>query len=289
MITDKQKETIIETISRFRKVSEEFQRKKLQLQSVEVELKEKQKDILEIEEKERQRSEVQEILYGHRDDESQVEMSKTELEQLRSQTRVLQDEINKIEIEIIRQMETLPIPISLDTIEWKGASAVFPMFTEGEFGETTIQTMCDLLRKPCPLEIDDVIFKPAEIEIKNVSEAEITVILVNSIKTFRMLVDNLLESYENIDELCKRLDRSEKYPLVLKTLLENGNLKTSELARIVDMDEKETYDACYNLTRNNWSPKPLRKTSGNFWELTQAGEILINRYRSRIPRNQNQT
>jgi Mn-dependent DtxR family transcriptional regulator len=92
-----------------------------------------------------------------------------------------------------------------------------------------------------------------------------------------MRVDDLLKSYEQIDEMVERVRRSELYSEVLRILFKKGKLSIDEIARNLNMDKRKIYDTCYNLTRSNWSPNPVKNTPSGEWELTLPGEILVNR------------
>jgi len=181
----------------------------------------------------------------------------------------------------------LPIPADLENSQQEDASIVFPFFEGADLGIEGVNTICDLFREKPPLSFGDVTVLPEKVMVRNaVRKQEAVSKFVDAIRSFRMRVDNLSKSYEQIDEMVERLMKSKQYSKILIVLAEEGKCSSKKIAGILNMDETKAYNTCYNLTRGNWAPSPIQKTHSGEWELTLPGEILVNRLLEKYPKEE---
>jgi len=278
LLTEDQKKRILAEIQKFLETISEFVKKDLELSNCEKSIKTNTEKLSRVAEEERQMEAAMEVLYGEIKKETKARKIKEEIETLQKNWEVLRNELDHLQTNLLEQMRNLPIPVDLENPEQQEADMAFNFFEGAKLGEEGISIMCKLLRQEPPLSFSDMTFLPEKIIVKKASgKQEALAKLIEGIRSFRMRVDDLSKSYAQIDEMVERVRRSELYSGVLRVLSEKGKLSSDEIAKALNIDKRKVYDTCYNLTRSNWSPSPIRSSPSGEWELTLPGEILVNR------------
>jgi len=284
MLTEEQKRRIVALVQKFREEVSSYLQKKSELDKCKKIIQEKTMELSKVAEEERQIETAMEILYGEEKKESRARKIEEEIKLWREKSEKLRNELIQLKTNLLRQMRDLPIPADLENLKHEESYIVFPFFEEAKLGNEGINVICDLFEEKPPLKLNDVLILPDKIIAKNASKKQEAIFkLVEAIRSFRLRVDDLLKSYEHIDEIVERVKRSKRYTEILKVLAKKEKLSTEEIASFLNVDKRKAYDACYNLTRSNWSPTPIRRTSSGEWELTLAGKILVKRLLERFP------
>jgi len=284
MLRDNQKKRVLIEVKKFRGEVTEYVQKKSELDRCEKNLRMKNEELLKVAEEERQIEVAMEVLYGQAEKESKARKIEEEIESWRQKLETLRNELTQLKTDLLGQMRNLPIPANLENPKQEESGMAFPFFEDAELGKEGIDTICDLFGQEPPLEFGDVTILLGKVMVRNASTRQEAIPkLVEAIRSFRMRVDDTLKSYEQIDEMVERLKKSKQYAGVLKVLAREGKLSSNEIASFLKMDKRRAYDACYNLTRSNWSPSPIQRVSSGEWELTLPGKILVNRLLERFP------
>lgn len=229
-----------------------------------------------------------EVLYGQTKKESQAGKIEEDIKCWRIEVENLRNELTQVKTELLKQMRKLPIPVDMRKTEEEGSGIVYPYIEDAELGSEAIDTISDLFRQEQPLTFNDVVILPQKVVVKNSKEGQEALRkLVEAIQIFRLRVDNASKSYEKIDDMIERLLKSKLYTEILRALTEKGTMSSDDMANLLAIDNNKIYQACYNLTRSNWSPAPIERNPSGEWELTLAGEILINRVLEKYPNKMN--
>lgn len=278
LLTEDQKKRVLEEVREFLETTSEFVKKESELNNCEKNIKTNIEKLSRVAEEERQMETAMEVLYGEVKKGAKTRKIKEETGMLRKNLEILSNELDHLRTSLLKQMRNLPIPVDLENFRKEESGMVFNFYEGAKLGEEGINVMCKLLRQERPLSFSDMTFFPDKIVVKSTSEKQEALSkLIEGIRSFRMRVDDLLKSYEQIDEMVERVRRSKLYSGVLRVLFKKGRMPTEEIAKILNMDKRTVYDTCYNLTRSNWSPNPIKNTPSGEWELTLPGEILVNR------------
>jgi len=278
MLTEGQKKRILEDIQKFLETASEFNKKESELRDCEESIKANTEKLSKVAEEERQIEVAMEVLYGEVKKEAETRKIKEEIETLQKNLETLNNELDHLRTSLLNQMHNLPIPVNLENPQNEETDIAFSFFEGGELGKEGINVVCKLFRQEPPLSFSDATFLPDKIVVKSATEKENAIAkLIEGIRSFRMQVDDLLKSYEQIDEMVERVRRSTLYYGVLRILFKKGKQSIDAIANALNMDERKAYDTCYNLKRSNWSPNPIRNTPSGEWELTLPGKILVNR------------
>jgi hypothetical protein len=277
VLSEDQKKRVNAETQVFLKTASEFIRKESELHNCEKNIKTNNEKLSRVAEEERQMDAAMEVLYGEVKKEAATRKIKEEIEALQKEWKILSEELDQLRTHLLKQMRNLPIPVNLEEPKKEEANMIFSFFDEAKFGEEGIKAICMLLRQERPLSFSDMTLLPDGIIVKASEKQEALRKLIDGIKSFRMRVDDLLKSYEQIDTMVERVRKSELYSGVLRVLSEKGKLSSDAIAKALNMDKRKVYDTCYNLTRSNWSPNPIRTSPSGEWELTLPGEILVNR------------
>lgn len=278
MLSEDQKKRVVAETQKFLETTSEFVEKESELHNCEKNIKTNTEKLSKVAEEERQMDAAMEVLYGEVKKEAKTRKIKEEIETLQKNWEILSKELDQLRTDLLKQMRNLPIPVNLEEPKKEESSMIFSFFDEAKLGEQGMKAMCKLLRQEPPLSFSDMTFLPDQIIVKNASEKQEALSkLIEGIKSFRMRVDDLLKSYEQIDEMVERVQKSELYSGVLRVLSKKGKQPSDAIAKTLNIDKRKIYDTCYNLTRSNWSPNPIRSSPSGEWELTLAGEILVNR------------
>jgi hypothetical protein len=286
MLTEEQKENVVANVHRFKEKTVEYINMKIALQEYKEKIERKTEELEKVAAEERQMEAAMDVLYGQSKKESKVREIEQNIKSWRQQSDTLRNELTQVKTDLIGQMRELPIPADLENSKLETSSVTFPYFEGTQFGKVALDTMSDLFRREPPLTFGDVTLLPEKVVVNNASKKQEAIHkLVEAIRHFRMLVDSISKSYEQIDEMVERIKRSKRYSEVLKVLFRKGRLPSSEIARVLDSTERMVYDTCYNMTRDNWNPNPVEKISGE-WQLTLPGEILVNRLLEKYPDGQ---
>jgi hypothetical protein len=126
-----------------------------------------------------------------------------------------------------------------------------------------------------------VLVQQVRLDLLNLSEG-ITK-LASGIKAYRLKLGEILKAYEQIDAIVEKVIKSDLYPRILKILLIEKAMSTSDIAKKLGENERKVYDTCYNLTRDRWTPSPLEYSNSGEWTLTISGEILASRLLEKHP------
>ena len=242
-------------------------RKKLEIKKKGVEEKQKKQDkFLEV------------VLLAERKTTEVDEVSKN-LQQTINQLENLSDQLNSSRTDILKKFNELPFPIDPHNSSVNGSVTKFKTIEGIAFNEETLQTLCELLDLPCPLNFEGTTFYPDEVVVNTASVDEAMNQIVQSVQGLRFKISDLLNAYSNIDKLCERVRSSNRYAPILESLFVSDKpLSVAELAKLTGFNENITYQACYNMLRDRWSPNPIKKTSDGKFSLTTTGEITMKRY-----------
>jgi hypothetical protein len=278
MLTEDQKKRVLTEMQRFLGMVSEFVKKESELDNCEKTLKASRDELSKVAEEERQMETAMEVVYREEKKESKAKKIRERIETLQNNFEVLNNEMDQLRTSLLKQMRNLPIPVDLENPREEEAGIAFGYFENAQIGEEGINVMCKLFRQGSPFSFSETLFLPDEVIVRNASgKQDALTKLIEGIRSFRMRVDDLLKSYEQIDEMVERVRKSELYSAVLITLLKKGRLSSEAIAKTLNMDKRKVYDTCYNLIRSNWSPAPIKSTPSGEWELTLPGEILVNR------------
>lgn len=254
------------------KVKQEYaalmdKRKKLEIEKKEVEEKQKKQDkFLEV------------VLLAEGKKTKVDEVSKN-LQQTIDQLESLSDQLNSSRTDILKKFKAFPFPIDPHNSSVNGSITKFKTIEGIAFEEEALRTLCELLELPYPLNFEGATYYPDEVVVKTASVDEAMNQIVQSVQRLRSKVSDLLNAYSNIDELCERVRSSNRYAPILESLfLSDKSLSVTELAQQTGFSENITYQACYNLLRDRWSPNPIKKTPDGKFSLTTTGEIMMKRY-----------
>ena len=254
-------------------------RKKLEIEKKEVEEKEKKQDkFLEV------------VLLAERKKTKVDEVSKN-LQQTINQLERLSDGLNNSRTDILRKFKDLPFPIDPHNSTVHDSVTKFKTIEGIILKEVTLRTLCELLELSYPLNFEGTTFHPDEVVVNTASVDDAMSQIVQSVQALRFKVSDLLNAYSNIDKLCERVRSSNRYAPILESLFVSDKpLSVAELAKLTGFDENITYQACYNMLRNRWSPNPIKKTPDGKFSLTTTGEITMKRYTEKygfsLPRTQ---
>jgi len=242
-------------------------RKKLEIEKKEVEEQQKKEDkFLEV------------VLLAQRKKTKADDLSEN-LQQTTSQLERLSDSLNSGRTDILRKLKELPFPIDPHNFSVNGSVTKFRTIGEIAFEEETLRTLSELLDAPYPLDFEGTSFLSDEVVVNAASVDKAMIQIVQSVQALRFKVSDLLNAYSNIDKLCERVKSSNRYAPILEALfISNKPLSVEELAERTDFDKNITYQACYNMLRDRWSPNPIKRTPDGEFSLTTTGEITMKRY-----------
>lgn len=284
MLTEDQKKQVITSVQKFGEKVSEYIQKKSELEGCERNIQMKMEELSKVTEEERQMEIAMEVLYGQSKKESVARKIEEEIRSWQQKSERMRNELTQLKTNLLEQMRNLPIPADLENSKKEDSNIVFLFFEGAELGKEGIDTICDLFRQQPPLNFGDVMILPESVVVRNaLGKKEAISKFVEAIRSFRMHVDNLSKSYEQIDEMVERIKKSKQSSGVLRTLANGRTLSSKEIARILSMDERKVYNTCYNLTRSNWRPPPIQRTPSGEWKLTLPGEILVNRLLEKYP------
>lgn len=290
MLAEDQKKQITSHVEMFKEKALEYLRTRSDLGECQNNIQVKMKELSKVAEEERQMETAMEVLYGQTKKQSRTKKIEQEIANYRQKSEMLLNQLNQLKTELLEKMRHLPFPADLENPTQENSETAFPFFEGIDLGDVVIDTICDLIRQEPPLSFNDVTILPDKIIVKEtLKKQEAIQKLVQGVQSFRMRVDNMSKSYEKIDEMVERLIKSQLYFGILKTLAEKRKLSTDEIANTLNTNKRKVYDTCYNLTRSNWSPAPIEKKPSGEWELTLAGEILINRVIEKYPEKRAET
>jgi len=284
MLSEDQTNEVRALIQAFREKVANYMQKKSEIKEYDDRIEAKIKELSKVAEEERQMDIAVEVLYGQTKGESEAGKIVEDLERWRSESDNLKNELTQVKTELLIGMRKLPIPVDLGRTEEEGSGIAFPYIKDAELGNEAIDAISDLFRQEQPLTFNDVAILPEKVLVNNSKGGQEAIRkLVEAIQSFRLRVDNISKSYEKIDGMIDRLLKSKLYTAILRTLFEKGKLSSDDIASMLSVDGNKVYQACYNLTRSNWSPSPIERKPSGEWELTLAGEILINRVLEKYP------
>jgi hypothetical protein len=283
MITDYQKAQITEQVRVFKDKVAEYCVTSEKLDTIKEDIEAKIDELSNVTKEERQIETAIDVLYRQTKKVSKAKDLEMNIDNYTTLAKDYTDRLNRIETELLSLLRNLPIPVNLQEPSIQNSQVVFRYFEGTELGEEAIAVISALIKKQ-PLAFDEITILSEKITVdKATDKQEAIQKLVEAIQNFRTLVADFSRSYEKIDELVERLVKSKVFSKVLTTLAKKKKLTVQEISKNINLDERTVYDGCYNLTRSNWSPNPIRKTPSGEWELTLTGEILVKRLREKYP------
>lgn len=242
-------------------------RKKLEIEKKEVEQKQKKHD------------KFLEVVLLAKGKTTEVDEVSKNLQQTIGQLESLSDQLNNSRTDILKKFKTWPFPIDPHNSSVNGSITKFKTIEGITLEEETLRTLCELLELPYPLSFEGATYYPVEVVVKAASMDEAMNQIVQSVQGLRFKISDLLNAYSNIDEMCERVRSSNRYAPILGSLFSSDKpLSVEKLAQQTGLDKNITYNTCYNLLREIWSPKPIKKTSAGRFSLTTTGEIMMKRY-----------
>ena len=233
----------------------------------------------EVEEKQKKQDEFLEVVLLAEGKTSEVDEVTKNLQQTIGQLESMSDQLNSSRTDILKKFKELPFPIDPHKSSVNGSITKFKTIEGISFEEETLRTLCELLDLSCPLNLEGTTFYPDEVVVNAASVDEAMKQIVQSVQALRFKVSQLLNAYSNIDKLCERVKSSDRYSPILESLFKSSKpFSVTELAEQTGFNENITYQACYNMLRDSWSPNPIKKTPDGKFSLTTAGEIVMKRY-----------
>ena len=274
---------ILQAIQKFKEDVEEYISIESQIDHNNNASQSKREELSKVAHEERVKEIAEEVLFpGEQKGPSQTRKLEEEIRALGAETISLQDKLNKIQAQLTQSMYNLPIPVDLDKCRQEEGKTIFPFFDNAKLDEVVINTMRKLLKME-KLEFQGVRILSDKIIVESSSMNNGTTKLASGIKVYRLKLAEILKVYEQIDAMVERAAKSDLYPRVLTVLLIEKKMSTADIAKKIGENERKVYDACYNLTRDRWTPSPLEYTSSGEWALTISGEILANRLLEKHP------
>ena len=282
-IADDRKTRILNVIQKFKKDVKEYISIKSQINQNSKAVQKKKKELSEVAHEERIREMAEDVLFpGEQKGPSRTREIEEGVRTLEAEITSLQEKRNKIETLLTQSMYYLPIPVDLDKCRQEEGKTIFPFFDNAELGETAVNVMRKLLKME-KLEFHGVNILSDKVFVESSSINEGITKLASGIKAYRLKLGEILEAYEQIDAMVEKAIKSDLYPRILKILLIEKEMSTTDIAEKLGENERRVYDSCYNLTRDRWSPNPLEPTKSGKWTLTISGEILANRLLEKYP------
>ena len=283
IVTDDRKTRILNAIQKFKKDAEEYISIESQINQNSKVVQKKKKELSEVVHEERIREMAEDVLFpGEQKGPSKTRKIEEEVRALEAEITSLQDQLNKIKTRLTQSMYNLPIPVDLDKYREEEGKTIFSFFDNAELGETAVNVMRKLLKIE-KLEFQGVNILSDKVFVESSSLNESITKLASGIKAYRLKLGEILEAYEQIDAMVEKAIRSDLYPRILKILLIEKEMSSTDIAEKLGENERRVYDSCYNLTRDRWSPNPLEYTKSRKWTLTISGEILANRLLEKHP------
>jgi len=227
---------------------------------------------------------VMDVLYNQEKKSSISKIKEDEMDKILTNISMLKNDCSKIKSSIIFKMKDFPFPINIENVKYEGSDAILSYFDELQLNETMLRVMTKIIEKEYPLSIDNVIFYDKKVVVKNRHDRKLAIEdIVEAVKNYRLYVDNISKSYERIDGMLERVIQSSNYEGILLTLYNFDQLSAEKIGEFLNLEGRKAYDSCYNLTRDNWSPNPIRKLNSNNWQLTITGKILVERLIEKHP------
>jgi hypothetical protein len=284
MLTEEQRQNIAKAVNNFQAQVHKYTETKETADECQNMIDTLESQLSLVAQEERQMETAADVLYRVTKQISKTKEIQNEICAVADHLRITQEELNQLEPELLTLLRNLPLPIALDNFEINNTNGFFHYFEGLQLGEEAINVISTIIRQNKPLTFDEVTILPDKVVIRNVANRETAVQkLIAAIQTFRIRVDDLAKSYENIDALIERLIKSKVYPAIIQLIATKGALSVQDISSALNVDERVIYDGCYNLTRNNWSPNPIQKVSSGQYQITLAGKILFDRLSAKYP------
>jgi len=238
-----------------------------------------EKEKKEVEEQQKKEDKFLEVVLLAQHKKTKVDEVSKNLQKAISQLESLSASLNSARTDILRKFKGLPFPIDPHNSSVNGSVTKFKTIEGIAFEEETLRILCELLDAPYPLDFDGTSFHPDEVVVNVASVDKAMNQVVQSVQALRFKVSDLLNAYSNIDKLCERVRNSNRYAPILEALfVSNKPLSVTELTQQTGFNKNITYQACYNMLRDRWSPNPIKKTPDGNFSLTTTGEITMKRY-----------
>lgn len=233
----------------------------------------------EVEEKQKKQDRFLEVVLLAEHKTTEVDKVSKSLQQTTTELENLSDMLNNARTDILKKFKDLPFPIDPHNSSVNGSITKFKTIEGIAFKKETLQTLCELLELPSPLNFEGVTYNPDEITVNATSVDEAMNQVVQSIYTLRFKISDLLNAYSNIDKLSERVRSSDRYAPILEALfISNEPLSVADLAKQTGFSENIAYQGCYNMLRDTWSPNPIKRMPDGKFSLTTTGQITMKRY-----------
>jgi hypothetical protein len=283
MLTDARKDRILNELQKFEDGSSVYASLESQIDETNKTIQIKKEQLSKMAQEEHVREIAEEVLFpSEQKGPSQSSKIEDEIKGLESNMALSQDKLSKLRGQLTHSMYNLPIPVDLDKYKQDGDKIVFFYFDGIKLGSNSLSVMQKLL-KMNKLEFQGVGLFSDRVTVESSSAQNGIGKLASGIKAYRLKLAEILKAYEQIDAMVERAAKSSLYPQILRLLLVEKKMATSDLAKRLNQNERKVYDSCYNLTREAWAPSPLEYTQGGEWRLTISGEILVNRLIEKYP------
>jgi len=228
---------------------------------------------------------VMDVVYNQEKKLSISKQKEDEMDSILSEISSLKNDCSKVKTSIIFKMKEFPFPINIDDVKYQGSDALFSYYDELRLNENMFKIMINIIEQDYPLSINDVIFYDDKVVVKNKHDRKLAIEkIVDSVRNYRLYVDNISKSYERIDGMLERVSQSTNYEGIILSLYKYKTLSADKIGAILNIDRRKAYDSCYNLTRDNWSPSPIKKINGSNYGITITGKILVERLFEKYPK-----
>ena len=279
MLTDELKEQIIASVTEFLDACRRYEETVVLIANLNQEKVQLQRELEELKKKEKLEDMFSQAVYLSPKSSSETEQIEAKFSQVESQLSNTSSSLGKLRNKILHQAKTLRFPIDPQKVNPVDGRVEFSYIEGSGFSKTALNTLADLLDLESPLKVEDVTYLKDKVVVEPDSSEEALAKIVNSVRSLRLIVEDMLQVYEGIDVFCKRIKASERYGLILTELYRsNESLTLDELARRTNVNKDTIYQSLYDLgMRDSWKPHPVKKTNDKY-ALTSVGILLMKRY-----------
>ena len=279
MMTEELRKQIIESVSSFIKVCKEYRQLVNDMESLNIEKMRLERRLKELREKEKLEDTFSQVVYLSKIP-SKIDEIKTKLEEVNSNLSRVHTALNQLRNEVLRQAASLRFPIDPEEFKKENNRFKFKYIQGAELHREAIEVLAELLDLKYPLEEEGVKLSESGVDVEAGSYKDALIKIINSIQTLRLRISNMLGFYENIDSICKRINRSRRYKVILVELYKaKAPLSLDELSSRIGIDRSSLYQALYDLAfRKVWTPHLVMRLKNRKYCLSTVGKLTMKRY-----------
>jgi hypothetical protein len=202
-----------------------------------------------------------------------------EMNYLDEKIQELQKQKDELRRKILESIINLAFPLDPNSIKKEEKYYCIHSIEGVNLTEESYSVISEILDFNFPLKIDKVIIEPNMWKVQASSQEEALKEIINTIKTIREQARFRKKVFSELDILCRRIHKSDRYCQVMLLLASQRRASPKEIATKLGLQERVAYDACYNLTRNTlWNPPLLKKEDDGLFTITTFGTLVMQRY-----------